>query len=316
MSQEREITHAERSDRVLTENFTSPVLLVVSGTFRERKPSFNSMKSAFLFLCLLSPLHATLLLNDTFSDGARNDADLPTSGNWVMVGTGVTGGTATTTVVNGALVAKSNASFSLTTYFNSTALGIGQTITLSFSLTTDFKGDAAADSFRFGLFNSGGSTLASDVSATNGSNAAFDAWTGYSFWSPYGSVTGTTSSIRERTGTNYILYNATANPSRDTVDYTSGNLVNATAYLGSFSITNNGSSLTISATLGNTTQTWTDTSPTATTFDSLSFFVGGTPIGTGGSFTLDNVKVEVIPEPSSALLLALLGMPAMLRRRR
>ena len=316
MSWRTEITHPAAGNSTVRKFFRKNVLSGPAETLAVENPNPETMKSLFrsaAALALLSSANATVLLNDTFSDGSRTNASLPSSGAWVMTGSGV-GTTGTSTVVSGALVSQSNSGFALTTAFGSQPLGVGETITLTFSVTLNYNGTASSDAFRFGIFNSGGSFPSGDSTGANGSNSAYNAWTGYSYWSPFGTIAGANTTLRERTGTDFILYASGANTNSNSAAYTSGSIANST-YSGSFSITNNGSSLAISSTLGGNTQNWTDTSPSATTFDSISFFAGSTPLGSAGSFTLDNVMVEIIPEPSS-LLFAAIAPLALLRRRR
>ena len=276
------------------------------------------LKAVPVFI-LMTSADATVLLNDTFSDGDRTNTGLPSSGKWILTGIGATVANPplTSVVTDGALVSQSAntaTSFSLVSTFNSHTLAVGVSMILSFSVTLSFAGSASASSLRVGLFNSGGTVPTADSNGGNGADPAFNAWVGYSYWSPYGSITGVDSNIRERSGTDNILFGTTVNPSRNTSAYTSGSIVNGTTYQGSFRLTNDGSSLTVAATLGTNTQSWTDTSPSATSFDALGFFAGATPIGANGSFTLDNVMVETIPAPSSAVLAAI--APVLLLRRR
>ncbi|WAC19103.1 hypothetical protein OVA24_17900 [Luteolibacter sp. SL250] len=267
--------------------------------------------NALPVLFLITSANATVLFNDTFSDGDRTNAALPSSGGWILAG----GGTLSSTVVDGALVSQSSSStFAIVSAFNGHTLAAGESIILSFSVTLNFNGSASSGSFRMGLFNSGGNFPTGDSSGTNGASPAFTDWDGYSFWSPNGDVTGQSTNIRERTDSDPVLFGTSVNSSRNSAAYTSGAFTNGPTYQGEFRLLNNGSSLTITATLGGASQSWTDTSPSTTTFDSLAFFAGGTPIGADGSFTLDNVMVETIPQPSSILLMA--AAPAVLLRRR
>lgn len=270
------------------------------------KWSFNIV----LALVLVSSANATVLFNDTFSDGDRTDGGLPSSGKWILSGSG----TLSSVVADNALVSQSSASsFAIVSAFNSQTLAVGETIALSFSVTLDFNGSASTAAFRLGLFNSGGAFPTVDSAGTNGADPAFNGWLGYNFWTPYGAITGDTN-FRERVTGDNILFGTSANPSRSSLAYTSSSVVNGTVYQGSFRLTNNGTSLTVAANFGSTVQTWTDTSPSTITFDSLGFFAGGTPIG-NGSFTLDDVKVEVIPEPAS-ILFAMTAPLVFLRRKR
>jgi hypothetical protein len=263
-------------------------------------------------LALISSANGAILLNDTFADDDRTNANLPDSGKWIMGGSDAS---ASSSVVGGALVTNSSGAIALTTSFTSHTLAVGETITLSFTVTTDFKGSAAGDAFRFGLFRSGGNIPSADTTGVNGSATEFTSWRGYSHWSPYGSVTGESAGINERTTNSTTLFAGSANTLGNSAAYTANAFSNGTAYDGSISITNLGGSYAISSSLGGTSVSWTDTTPLLTSFNAVSFYVGNTPMGSNGSFTLDNVKVEVIPEPSSLLIAALMPI-AFLRRRR
>lgn len=280
--------------------------------------------SAILALCA-TPVHATILLNDTFSDGDRTNANLPGSAAWFLAGSGAAPSSnppsITSTVTSGTLVNTTNsngATFALAASFASSGytLAAGETLRLTFDVTLSYNGNSSADAFRFGFFDSKGSPITADANGSNGGSAQFNEWRGYSFWNPYGTTTGLNASIRKRVANDQVLYLGSVNSSRDTTPYTSGDLVNGITYQGLFTITNNGDDFEIHASLGNTSLSWTDdTSSPVTTFDSIAFFAGGTPMGAGGSFTLDNVMVDVVPEPSSIFLAGLASLTFLRRRR-
>jgi hypothetical protein len=251
-------------------------------------------------------LHAQVLLNDTFSDNERSTQNLPTSAAWYVGGSSG----ATTSAATGQLVTttgtSAGANTNLAAYFTTSGspqtLLVGETVTLSFSVS--FAGASfvpAADAFRFGLFNSGGNRVTTDLTTGNGADAAFNSWTGYSAWVPVGNVTSTSAAIRERTGTSTTLYAGGANPPLATVAYTANTLQLSTTYTGNLSITRNTSNSTISFDLGGVTTSFSDTTGNYFTFDSVAFFGTGGAFGTNGTFTLDNVSVSVVPEPSTAL---------------
>lgn len=271
-------------------------------------------------LALISTSQAIVLLNDTFSDNDRTNANLPDSGKWFVGGAN----SPSSSVSNGGLVTTSGSTLMLTTAFTGPSgytLADGETIRLTFNVTTSFgtnPSNAVANSFRFGIFDSKGSQINADTTGGNGSTSLANAWDGYSIWTPYASPSSATSVVLyERTGEDSILYTSTAgvNTSIGSVPYTNGNLVNSTTYTGSFAITRVGDTLSIVSSLGDTSLSATDQTPSTFTFDSITFFAGGTALGSNGSFTLDNVTVEVIPEPSSLLIAALMPI-AFLRRRR
>lgn len=269
--------------------------------------------------CFLAPIQAqVVLLNDTFSDNERSTQNLTSSAAWYVGGSNG----ANTTAATGQLVTTTGtlagANTNLVAYFTNAGapqiIPVGQTLTLSFNVA--FAGasfTAGADAFRFGLFNSGGNRATADVTTTNGADAAFTNWVGYSAWVPVGNVASTTASIRERTGTSTTLYAGGANAVLNTVTYTANALQLATSYSGNLSITRNSSNSTITFNLGGVTTSVTDTAGNFFTFDSIGFFGTGSVFGTNGTFTLDNVSV-VVPEPSTSLSVAFgLGLFVMLR---
>ncbi len=274
-----------------------------------------------LTLCLAAglshhPLQAAVLMDENFIDGDASNAELPDSAAWHVIGSG----SPSMNVDERHLHVRTTtaAAIGLTAAFTGTpgyTLATGETIRVSFYLTADFRGSGAADAFRFGLFNSGGNQIAASGTGANGADPAFSMWRGYSFWIPYGE-TSATASIREKNGNNNTLFAGGANTVLTTIPYTSGAFNGGTQYV-VLSITNNGTSATITASLGSTTTTWTDDTPSGgLTFDSFSIFAASSSLGSQGGFNLTGVRVETIPEPSIPTLLSLLFPLGLLRHRR
>jgi len=113
-----------------------------------------------LFFAAAVPTHATILLDDTFADGTRNNQNLPTDAAWF-----VSTAADATTSTNGLSLALPSGSFMGITYFrtNSTSpvqLGMGDALTASITLT--FNNVAPLNpstGFRLGLFDFADSTL-------------------------------------------------------------------------------------------------------------------------------------------------------------
>lgn len=282
----------------------------------------NKTGMALVFMAgMAAPLHAVVLLNDTFSDGDRTNQSLPGSARWVLVGGG--GDTKSSEVSSGALVTTSSATVTVTAAFAGSgghSLSIGETLTLTFDFVANFNGVSSADAFRFGIFDSNGSQISSDANGGNGSNASFNQWDGFSFWTPYGNPSDSPqAALRGRTGTDNILWASGANSTLTSSAYPSDTIVNGTTYTGLLSITRTTTGLDITGGMGGLTLTHSVLASHASftdTFDSISFFAGGSPIGATGSFTLDNVTVQITPEPSMALLSGLGVALLALRRSR
>lgn len=274
-----------------------------------------------LTLCLAAglsnhPLQAAVLLDENFYDGDFNNAELPDSAAWHLIGSG----SPSMNVDDRRLYVQTTtaAAIGLTTAFAGTpgyTLATGETIRVSFYLTANFRGTAAADAFRFGLFNSGGSQITASGAGANGADPAFFAWRGYSFWVPYGDTTAN-AAIREKNGNNNTVFAAGANSILTTVPYFPGAFSEGDKYV-VLSITNNGTSATITASLGSTTTTWTDDTPSGSlTFDSFSIFAASSTLGSQGGFSLGAIRVETIPEPSIPALLTLVFPLGFFPRRR
>jgi hypothetical protein len=211
-----------------------------------------------------------------------------------------------------------------TIYFTPQTLGANQSITVSFSGTLNnyFSSD---NSFRVGLFNSNTSQLGGNVT-TNAGTSALNGYTGYSaYYRATGTAGAAARGIYERTGANDNLWqtgtanvafgDGTTNPQK-TLGLSGANA----AISGTFTITNNGASTSVSSTINGVSYTFTDTASPYVTFDTLSFLIARQNTGTATtSLTLDSLSVTVIPEPSAFGALAglfALGSAALRRRSR
>jgi hypothetical protein len=200
------------------------------------------------------------------------------------------------------------------------ALQIGETLELHFDVT--FSGGAFATSnaaFRWGLFDSNNSRVTTDFAGTNAtglsSGATFGAWRGYIAQTGVNTidVVGNTLLARERTGGGSALFD-----SAQYADIT-GSGVNepifaaGVSYPGALSLTRTASGMNVRASInGVSTNLALDGTPVLE-FDTVSFF---TVDAATQNITLDNVVVQIVPEPSSAFLLGAAALSFTARRRR
>jgi PEP-CTERM motif len=265
---------------------------------------------------------AQVIVDDSWASGTRtsppNDAGwwYSTSSSGIEVGVGYLG------LVTGTSGRGIHGTFAAQT------LGIGDTLTATFTLTTPAtvttSGGGGAN-FRIGLFDTTGHDLAQDLTASSGSpNAEYNNLNGYMMDFDVNPTTASTNiAFRERT-----------NPSSgqllaSTSDYTSlssggGSYSFAanTTYTGVWSLTRTGAdTLDLSGSLyqGATllsTYTGSDSSGITGTFGALAFHANSNIFGSSNTpdtpdngIEFSNIKIELtaIPEPS-ALALTLIGL--------
>lgn len=296
------------------------------------KPNCFTFHAAALVAVLSSSsLQATTLLNDTFSDNERATQGLTGSAEWGFAPNGNTNTNANLSAATGALVFTPQTTVGTaqqsTAYFTASgspvALADGETITLTFDFTLTALGASSENGLRFGLFNSNGTRYAADFSTASLPflNAAiFEPTTGFFTTANVGATLGT-STFGVRRG-NASASNTTPFGGSGGItgaSTTSGylGLVAGTTYTASLSILRNSSiSATVSTTINGFTQGATTTATAGTmSFDTVAILSGSALTASSNTFTIDNVNVTVIPEPSAALLGGL-GALALLRRRR
>lgn len=184
--------------------------------------------------------------------------------------------------------------------FASTALAnVGDTITLSFTFTTNKISLTTAQALRFGLFNVGSATTGSETPAAN----SFRTATGYRV--DYGPLDNTSNGIRERTFTSSNLFNSGISPllsGQNYQDFTFKFLDNTT-YSGSFKLELlTGSQVKITAEIGGNAYSLTDTASAFTTFNAFSFYITNTSVGSPdyqASLDFTALTVTIVPEPAT-----------------
>lgn len=279
-----------------------------------RKTARTSLGVALcLFLGVFGhQLGATILLDDTFSDGNRTAINLSTSAQWFV------GGASSVASVNSAtgltLTQTGAAQATALGYFNATTLQVGQSLELSFSYS--FKNAAVADNaFQFGLYNSGGQYLTKDGTGFN--NNVFKNYTGYATSGVFGidpSGLGR-DHIEERLPLAGNNFNSMGTYAEGLEHIQQGAATPGEMYEASMRITRTASGMTVTSQIGTAQIVQQFAGTAATQFDTVGIFSNGNT----GVFTIDNVKVDlmgVAPEPPTAAGVALLGMAAAVNKLR
>ena len=273
-----------------------------------------------------------VIVNDSWASGLRssppNDAAwwYSTSSSAIEVGTGYLG------LVSG------GSGRGIAGTFASQTLGIGDTLTATFTFTTPATvGNNKSSSFRAGFFDTTGHPgLAADISASSGSpNPVYNNVNGYMMdYDVNTSTAGADITVRERSNP------ASGQLLATTSDYTSlGNggieyfFAPNTSYTGVFSVTRTGADtldLTGSLFQGSTQlsiYTTEDSSGITSSFGMLAFQVGSSTFGSSSTVNaadngidFTNIKVEYfaapVPEPSTFALLGAGGLLVLLRTRK
>ena len=291
-----------------------------------------------LLVCVLVLLsvvaRAQVLVSDNFSDNLRNNQGTGsplTSLNWLYSSN--TGGPAASaaTAASGALVTTQSSTpkfISFTGYFTPSgsprALADGETITLSFSLKLSSNADINPNDILVGLFNSGGTRLSADApTSTNATTTAYNTTRGY-FAGFNGSSTASDLTIFEHIDADVASGTAVTTASRTALSTTSGapSTTAGTAFSVSFSIARTASTYSLITNVNGTIFTASDTSISASGFDTVILQFGSNVVPASGTITLDNIQVAItsaVPEPSTYAISAavfVLGFSLVARRRR
>lgn len=279
---------------------------------------------AALLPVLAATSHGTVIVNETFADGNRTTQNPPDSIQWTYGAHRGSEAFTSLTVADNKLLwdhtSGVNNSFSaIWGHFASTSPAVGETLRLSFTASFSAAGNAVATdgAFRWALLNSGGSQTTTDFAGNNASGissgSTFAAWKGYQGDS---SVSGTpnanTLQIRERKGTGDALFTSSNWDVRATGNTGATTTTDMAIVL---DITRTSTGLIIGTTYGGNSISFTDTTASTTSFDTIAFFTLDT---LSKDITLSNIKLEtlIIPEPTTALLGALGFAGFAIRRKR
>lgn len=265
-----------------------------------------------LFALIISQVATaeTLLLNDQFTDNERLTQNLPSSADWAYRGGLANGSLAVTDGVMG--YTSEARTINIYSYFtdgagNAYTIQDGQTLTLSFK--TAFSALAnSTDGIRLGLFNSYDSRVTSDGSTWTYSQV--ENWDGYSLW--FNAGASGNYNIKDRIGANTALFSSSSsvNETLGGNGSTDVNLTADTMATLSFILTRNGNELSITGNVNGATISRTDTSVDSFSFDTIALQLGSSALASGETMLLDDVTVQVVPEPATLSLLGsgLLGI--------
>lgn len=195
---------------------------------------------------------------------------------------------------------------------------------LSFSLKLSSNADTAANDILVGLFNSRGTRLGADApTSTSGGTTAYNTTRGY-FAGFNGSSTTSALTIFEHIDADVLSGTAVTGTSREVLNATNGapSTTAGTAFNVSFSIGRTGSTYALSTNVNGTIFTASDTSISASAFDTVILQFGSNVVPASGTITVDNIQVAItsaVPEPSTYAISAgvfFLGFGLAARRRR
>ena len=240
---------------------------------------------------------ATVIVNESFSDGERVLQNPPDSLHWYT-----STASQKATVTDGALNITGKGG--VMAYFNPVQLQVGDSLSLSFNYSyTDAL--ATENSLMFGLYDSGGSYQTKDAVGFN--NKIFENYTGYATSGVLGADTSATGldhiEARDQTGHNLLsLDTYTVGSSAKQ----SGGATPGEIYAAAMRITRTAEGITVESKVGNTEMVQTYTSEMFAKFDSAGIFSNGN----SGTFSIDNVKIDYAgaPEPSTFIAIAAFGL--------
>jgi len=256
---------------------------------------------AFLsFLLLASVAKAEVIFNTQFTSNAQS---LPNNLLWIKNSSSLTA----SFNQPGMMLKSASSATEIISYFTDTdkvaALDVGQTLTLSFTVTATGMANAGG-AFRFGLFNS------EETARQKTTNSAFAAssYTGYFIaTSLRSSAAGATSVVArdpslDRTE---LMYSNNLITDDTTIFKSAGsNLGAAATFDVVFSLTNLGESGTkIEYTIGSVSDSYTDALFHYTSFDSIGLAIRNSQFPNGLTISGMSLTLTSIPEPSQAGLL-------------
>lgn len=197
-----------------------------------------------------------------------------------------------------------------------TLTSVGDTLTLGFTVTTTNFPSATPQVFRFGLFNTTGTT----GSGSPGSNS-YNLASGYRV--DYGTANAA-NGIRERTGAALNLYTTSSTPlvgSQTSSNFTFSPASGST-YTGSFAVQlMTGGQVQITSQINGLSPASVSVLDTASAFTSYNTFSFFAPSASGNAATFNfgnlSVSTSTVPEPSGGLFLLLGGsLLTLINRRR
>jgi hypothetical protein len=292
--------------------------------------------------CALAPMilaptaFGVIIVDDSWADGGRNNGSDTYDTDWWYS----TGSTAIEVGTNYLGLVTGGSGRGIHGTFSSQSLGVGDTLTATFTFTTPATvGTGKASAFRVGFFDTTGHDLARDLTASSSSpNAEYNNLYGYMMDLDVNLSGASTNNVAFRERSNMSSGQLMASTSDYTSIGTDGGAGYSfatanTTYKGILSLTRSGTdTLDLSMWLYQgatllTTYTVTDESNIVSTFGALAFHVNSSTFGSSGTpYTADNgidfsnIKIEyiAIPEPSTLVLAAmgLAGLIALFRNRR
>lgn len=282
-------------------------------------------------LLLPAILSAQVIVNDSWTDGGRNNGADSLDTDWW-------------TTTTSSAIEVSPGSLGLVTgtsgrgihgTFPSQSLGIGDTLTATFSFTTPTTVTTATSGgaqFRIGLFDTTGHNFAQDITAST--STEWNNLNGYMMDFDVGPLTSGSANItfRQRTdmAANTLMSSTTPYTQIGTAGGSAYSFAPNTSYTGVFSLTRTGADgLDLSGSLyqgASLLSTWTVSDPSGivSTLGTLGFHVNSSIFGSSSTvgaadngIDFSNIKIEymtTVPEPSALALLGLGGV-FLLRRR-
>ena len=284
------------------------------------KPSIILFRIVLVSSLSLSASHATTILyvDDPFTDGgATNGADANDIAWYVNNTTNASSSVQTDPVINTGNALRMNAAATFRKFIGVMGASItilqGETLQLSFDYRFH-ETAATGNSLRFGLFNNGGTGASGDNSPSDNDNFGYavvsdpvtDSATGTRV-----AYEGAGDAVLGGTGSGALLVYGASGTSVNSGINTKGSAL--------FTITRNlDDSIFLSSSInGQAAASGTLANPPSGT-QFLNYTFQEVAIGLGGTaadLSIDNVLVQVVPEPSAALLGGL-GALMLLRRRR
>lgn len=247
---------------------------------------------------------ANVILNDPFTDGGRTNGSDTLDTAWFLSSTASSTTLTVTndTVINSGNAMRLNTTVNFRRFFGAfdSAITIAQGETLQLSFEYRFHETAnGVNFFRFGLYNNGGTPTTADGSPNDNNDFGYASSTNPGADAANGTIVQSENSgdaVLGGSAPGALITVGTAGASVDVGTSLPGSAV--------FSVTRNlDDSITLSSSInGQSAATGTiTTSPLTYTFHQVAIGLGGA----SSDFSVDNVNVSVIPEPSSLLLSAL-----------